>query len=205
MSHINECDIVIRQKNGKVRAGIPQLGLYATADEIHAAITALELKRMAFLNDLAEAGGFDDIDVRPYTSGRPQPRMAGGVGQFALKAGIVIGLIAGTAVMSTALLWPTIERIVVNAQANFERIVVNAEAKMQELTKVGGPQFWMKVERELERAAEPARDLPPEQKQKILSQIHVVVERWRPFIAELAPLFADFQRTSPNPTSQETK
>jgi hypothetical protein len=35
---------------------------------------------------------------------------------------------------------------------------------------------------------------PDEQKRKLLSQIHVLVERWRPFMAETAPLFADFQR-----------
>jgi hypothetical protein len=28
----------------------------------------------------------------------------------------------------------------------------------------------------------------------MLSQLHVLVERWRRFMAEIAPLFADFQR-----------
>ncbi len=42
MSRIDELDIVIRHKSGKVIAGMPQLSLYAKADEIHAAITALE-------------------------------------------------------------------------------------------------------------------------------------------------------------------
>jgi hypothetical protein len=38
-----------------VTAGIPQLGLYATADDVHVAIPALEQKRAAFLADLSEA------------------------------------------------------------------------------------------------------------------------------------------------------
>ena len=42
MSRIDELDIVIRHKGGKVVAGIPQLSLYAKADDIHAAVTALE-------------------------------------------------------------------------------------------------------------------------------------------------------------------
>jgi hypothetical protein len=67
-------------------------------------------------------------------------------------------------------------------------------SKMQQYTKVGGAQFWEKLERELGRAADPAYDIPPEKKRKLLSQIHVLVERWRPFMAEIAPLFADFQR-----------
>jgi hypothetical protein len=65
---------------------------------------------------------------------------------------------------------------------------------MQQYTKVGGAQFWEKLERELGRAADPAYEIPPEKKRKLLSQIHVLVERWRPFMAEIAPLFADFQR-----------
>jgi hypothetical protein len=48
---------------------------------------------------------------------------------------------------------------------------------MQQYTKVGGAQFWAKVEGELERATDPAHDIPPEKKRKLLSQIHVLVER----------------------------
>jgi hypothetical protein len=183
MSRIDELDIVIRHKSGKVTAGIPQLGLYATADDVHAAITALEQKRAAFLADLSEAGGLDDLEVRHYNVGSPPQRQRSELGQFTLKALIIIGLIAGAFILSGALMVPRIERI-----------VANTEAKMQQYTKVGGAQFWAKVEGELERAADPALDIPPEKKRKLLSQIHVLVERWRPFMAEIAPLFADFQR-----------
>jgi hypothetical protein len=194
MSRIDEFDIVIRHKGGKVTAGIPQLALYATADEVHAAITALEQKRTSFFGDLAQAGELADVDVRPYTVGRLDPRTERGLGPFVLKAVIVIGLIVGTVALSTALLLPKIERVVVDAQA-----------RMQQLIRVGGPQFWAKVERELERAAEPTRDLTPEQKHRLLSQIRVIVERWRPFMAEIAPLFEDFEKPAPHPTSQGSK
>ena len=181
MSRIDELDIVIRHKGGNVIAGIPQLSLYAKADDVHAAIAALEQKRTAYFGDLAEA--LDDLEVREYAVSRPSPRGHGGLGQFTLKALIIIGLIAGAFVLSAALLAPRIERI-----------VENTEAKMQQYTKVGGAQFWEKLERELGRAADPAYEIPPEKKRKLLSQIHVLVERWRPFMAEIAPLFADFQR-----------
>ena len=181
MSRIDELDIVVRHKGGKVIAGIPQLSLYAKADDVHAAIAALEQKRTAYFGDLAEA--LDDLEVRDYTVQRVSPRDRGGLGQFTLKALIMIGLIAGAFILSAALLAPRIERI-----------VENTEAKMQQYTKVGGAQFWEKLERELGRAADPAYEIPPEKKRKLLSQIHVLVERWRPFMAETAPLFADFQR-----------
>jgi hypothetical protein len=193
VSRIEELDIVIRHKDGRVTAGIPQLALYVTADDVHAAITALEQKRTALFGDLAGDIELMDVDVRP-TGGWPQRPTEGGIGQFALKAAIVIGLIAGTAVISAALLLPKIERIIVNAQA-----------RVQQLTKFGGHEFWTKAERELARAAEPTSDLTPEQKRRILSQINVIVERWRPFVAEIAPLFVDFQRPTAHPTSQEGK
>jgi hypothetical protein len=194
MSRIDELDIVIRRKGAKVSAGIPQLALWATAGDAHAAITALEQKRAAFLADLAEAGGLDDLEPRPYTVRSASPSRRGELLQFTLKALIVIGLIAGLFTLSGALL-----------ASRVERVVRDTNEKMQQYTKVGGAQFWEKMEHELERAADPASDLPAEQKKKVLAQIHVVVERLRPFMAELAPLFAEFQKPAPSGASQTDK
>jgi hypothetical protein len=194
MSRIEELDIVIRHKDGKVIAGIPQLSLYAKADDIHSAITALEQKRTAYFGDLAESGELDDLEVREYAVSRTPLRGHGSLGQFTLKALIIIGLVAGAFILSAALL---VSRI--------ERIVENTEAKMQQYTKVGGAQFWEKLEREVGRAADPAYEIPPEKKRKLLSQIHVIVERWRPFMAEVAPLFADFQKSAPSAGAQSEK
>jgi hypothetical protein len=194
MSRIEELDIVIRHKGAKVSAGIPQLALWATAGDAHAAITALEQKRARFLADLAEAGGLDDLELRPYTVRSAAMSRTSGLGQFTLKALIVIGLIAGLFTASGALLTSRVERLVQDTNAN-----------MQQYTKLGGAQFWEKMERELDRAADPARDLPAERKRKLLSQIHVIVERWRPFMAEIAPLFADFQKGAPAVPPQNDK
>jgi hypothetical protein len=132
--------------------------------------------------------------VRPYTvSSSVGPRRSD-LGQFTLKALIVIALIAGLFTLSGLLLASKIERIVQTAQAN-----------MQQYTKLGGAQFWEKMEHELARAAEPARDLPAERKRELLSQIHVVVERWRPFVSEIAPLFADLQKPVPSAGPQSDK
>jgi hypothetical protein len=181
MSHIDELDIVIRNKGAKVSAGIPQLGLWATASDAHEAINALERKRAAFLADLAEAGGLDDLEPRPYTVRSASPPRAE-LAQFTLKGLIIIGLIAGLFTLSGAWLASRVERVV---------------ATTKEYTKVGGVQFWEKMEHELDRAADPANDLPAEQKRKLLAQIHVIVERLRPFVAEIAPLFAEFQKSTP--------
>jgi hypothetical protein len=186
MSRIDELDIVVRQRGPKVSAGIPQLALWTTAADAQSAITALEKKRAALLADLAEVGGLEDLEVRPYSSGFEPRARRGELAQFALKVLIVVGVIAGLFTLSGALL-----------ASRVERVVQSTQAKMQQYTKIGGAQFWERLERELERAADPASDLPAEQKKKILAQIHTIVERVRPFTAELAPLFADFQKPTP--------
>jgi hypothetical protein len=205
MSHIGELDIVIRHKGTKVSAGIPQLALWATAGDAHAAITALEQKRAAFLADAAEAGVLEDLEIRPYNVGYAPPPRRGELRYFAVKALIVIGLIAGSiagiTALSAGLLAPKFEQLV----GKVEQMVENAQAKMQQYTKVGGASFWEKMEHELDRAADPGSDLPAEQKRKLLAQIHVIVERWRPFMTEIAPLFADFQKPTPSAASQNDK
>ena len=142
----------------------------------------------------AETCGLDDLEPRPYTVRSASPSRRGELRQFTLKALIVIGLIAGLFTLSGALL-----------AARLERVVRDTDEKMQQYTKVGGAQFWEKMEHELERAADPASDLPAEQKKKVLAQIHVVVERLRPFMGELAPLFAEFQKPAPSGASQTDK
>jgi len=49
---------------------------------------------------------------------------------------------------------------------------------------VGGRSFWTKVEAQLDSLADPKSDLTPEKKQKIMTQIRVISDRWRPFLNE---------------------
>jgi hypothetical protein len=64
-----------------------------------------------------------------------------------------------------------------------ESIIDNVKDAIGTITaNTTGPQFWGKIERELDRAADPASDLPPEKKQKLLNDVRVIVVRWRPFL-----------------------
>jgi hypothetical protein len=58
--------------------------------------------------DLAESGALDELEVSEYTVSRASPRGHSDLGQFTLKALIIIGLIAGAFIL--ALLVPRIER-----------------------------------------------------------------------------------------------
>jgi hypothetical protein len=47
---------------------------------------------------------------------------------------------------------------------------------------IGGRELGTKIEQELDRAADPSSEMPPEKRQKLLNDVHVIVARWRPFI-----------------------
>jgi hypothetical protein len=190
MSRMDEFDVVIRRKGEKVVAGIPQLRLYSKGETVNEALAALDIRKKAFEESLREAGQLDaleleDLSARPAVS-RPA---AGDIGRFAVKTTIVVGIIAVTAILSGLLLLFQIERTVDNtlyaAQARFSSV------------KIGGTRFWSNIEAELDRAADRDRDLPEEKKRKLLSDIHIIVERWRPFVTELASAFSE--APTPNP------
>ena len=105
MSRLDELDVVIRRKNGKVIAGFPQLGLFAKADDVNAALAALDAKKKAFVADLEEAGELDTLEIedRPASTRRVATiTPAGGLGQFALKTGIVVCCVVAAFVISAS-------------------------------------------------------------------------------------------------------
>jgi hypothetical protein len=51
--------------------------------------------------------------------------------------------------------------------------------------------MWAGLEQMLARAADAHNDIPAENKREALANLHVLAERWRPFIAEVQLLFFD--------------
>jgi hypothetical protein len=99
--------------------------------------------------------------------------------QFAIKTVIVCAAIVVSGVIMLDYLDDFISR-------RMEQM----EATMRPFTRIGGKQFWTKLELELEKQADPSADLSPEQKRKILSQIKIISDRWRPFLSEAASSIA---------------
>lgn len=60
------------------------------------------------------------------------------------------------------------------------------EATVRTATSLGGRRFWTKLEDQLENLADPKADISPEKKRKILAQIKIISDRWRPFLVEAA-------------------
>ena len=188
MSQLDELDVVIRRKGGKVIAGIPSVGLYASAGTLAAALDALEARKTAYQSDLEEAGFTADVDIpnramaAPMSTVRP---VSGDLRSFALKSLIAIGLVTAAIVLVGTLLISKIDDTVARA-------VYSVQAQLGPIanTKIGGSQFWAKVENEIDRVANANNGMAPEKQQKLLSNIRAIVTRVRPFVAEVAPLFA---------------
>src|ERR1700704_1062028 len=116
----------------------------------------------------------------------------GGLGQFAIKTCIVAAVIS----ISTMFVanW-----MIDSAQFFLKRSVLVLRSELQSVGPIGGPQFWRALEREIERAAAPESDLPPEKKQKLIDEIHVIATRWRPFLDAFT---AEMQKPASNLPSQ---
>jgi hypothetical protein len=102
-----------------------------------------------------------------------------GIAQFAIKTVIVCAAI----VVSSIIMLDYLDDYV-------SRRMEQVEATIKPLTSLGGRQFWTKLERALEQQADPASDVSPEKKRKILAQIKVISDRWRPFLNEAATSIA---------------
>lgn len=166
---IDGLDIVIRHADGQVIAGIPQIALYAKAENAAAALEALERKKNVLKDDVAAVGIVDPLPRVQATSGTSATDW---IGRFVLKSGIVALMVLLVLVVSGGMLASRIEATA--------RGIVDLR---------GGRQFWTNLEQGLERMADPSNEMSEERKQKLASNIRVLVNRMRPFTAELAPLF----------------
>jgi hypothetical protein len=95
--------------------------------------------------------------------------------------------------------------------ASFLVVAVHVEHKaaefaqqLQKATKIGGAEFWKKVEQEIDRAGDPEQAVSPEKKQKILSELRAITAQWKPFMAE-AYMIVTETPSEPAPTASSGK
>jgi hypothetical protein len=115
-----------------------------------------------------------DMETSDEATSRADMRL-GPIGQFAVKTAIIAGAIVASA-------W-----IILDVLDDFaDRRMQQFERTLRSATSIGGRQFWTKLETQLDQLADPKSDIPAEKKQKILAQIKVISDRWRPFLMEAA-------------------
>jgi hypothetical protein len=174
---LNQCDIVLRHRKDCVVAAIPQFGLFAQADTVQGALDALAVKRAVLQADL---DAFEELSARDAASAREfVPFPWRDIRVFAAKAAIVFFLLIGAATYLAIRTQQIVDSTWYKVETNIQRVALNS-----------GRTFWSNVERELDRAADPTSDLPDEKKQKLLSDIRRIADRWRPFVTEVSGILS---------------
>jgi hypothetical protein len=107
-------------------------------------------------------------------AGPTEETLSGNIMLFTVKVIIVVIAVSLCTVFVA-------DRIIDRAQDSIALAISNVRQQVAE-TPIGGPEMWAKVERILDRAADPSSDLPPEKKLNLINDVRVVVSRWRPFI-----------------------
>lgn len=106
--------------------------------------------------------------------------LAAKVTPFIIKTCVVAAVVTACTIFVTDWIIGSVEESFARSFANVQQVV----SSVQE-TSIGGRKFWARVEEELDRAASPASDLPPERKQKLINNVRTIVARWRPVIDAL--------------------
>jgi hypothetical protein len=181
---LNQCDVVLRHRKDCVVAAIPQFGLFAQADTVQGALDALAVKRAALQADL---DAFEELSARDSASAQEfVPFPWRDIRVFAAKAAIIFFILMATTIY-----------LVTRTQQIIDSAWYKVETNIQRVALTSGRTFWSNVERELDRAADPASDLPEEKKQKLLSDIRRLADRWRPFVTEASGILPSGNISTP--------
>ncbi len=175
MTRIDEFDVVIQRDGGTYVAAVPQLGLFARGADAATALGALEAKKKRLAADIEATGGIVAFPQLPPPPAKERSQV-GALGLYAAKVAIFLVLFCAAVIGSGAIVATKLHAALVSALGS---------------ETVGGSRFWSKIEQEIHRAADTSQDLPPEKKQQLLNDLRVIVQRWRPFVAEIEPLFSD--------------
>jgi hypothetical protein len=120
------------------------------------------------------------------------PDRSGSLGRFAIKTVTVTAAV-------TVALWIIIGLAFDRLDDMIDRRAMQVQEVIQSTVRIHSKSFWSRVEKELDRAASPANDLPSEKKQKLLADIRTLADRYRPFISAVAELFIEKPAVPTNP------
>jgi hypothetical protein len=99
---------------------------------------------------------------------------------IAFRFGPIIQFAIKTLIVAGVSLW-SISYVLTQIEESIDSRVNQIKATLGSAT---GREFWTRIEKELDRLADPQNDLTPEKKQRILLQIRTVVNNWRPLVLE---------------------
>ncbi len=179
-------DIVIRpREDGGVNLIIPDLGIFVSAADVSSGYAEAIARRDEFIDELQKN---DLLHLRPEpASGRTaglEDNYWRSDRKFIYRAGVITVLIA---FLGYAVIWQGLaetQRIAQEAVSRVENIQLGSiKAQLAEYSL-----STEKVERLLERLADEKRDIPDEQRDRMIRNIEKIVDRYKPFIEPLNEL-----------------
>ncbi len=176
MSRLDELDIVIRRKNDLVIAFIPEARLYAASPTLTGALQLLEKKKDELKTELDAMGMREEFVTAAPLGTTTRSAAVGNLLQFTLKG-----------LMAVVMVVLALEYMASSIETRMDLFVEKVRNPLQSFK--GGHGFWTRLEVELARQANQTADIPEARKQKILTDIRTLVQRWRPFVAEVSNLF----------------
>jgi hypothetical protein len=192
---LDQFDVSVRTGNGFCVAAIPDLSLYVRGATREEALSSLEERLETLQGDLETFDGLAAEETEqalrlPPSAMRspaaPRDQGSAGIGAgignlraFAIKAIVVFVLFVAGIMFLSAQIQNTVELAGVSLTASIR----------QGAKGMGGRPFWGKIQKEINRAADPSSGLPEDQMQQLLQSIHILVETWRPFALEVSRLF----------------
>jgi hypothetical protein len=75
--------------------------------------------------------------------------------------------------------------VIITTNMIVSRVEESTRRSLSNLSHIGGAQFWVALESQIDRAADPSSDVSPEQRERLLRDLRIIAVRWRPFFDAL--------------------
>ena len=169
-SQIPDYPALLVERDGRFCLIIRELGLAVSASTLEEAYDKLAEAKARYLADVEDAGLRAFLTVPDMATNPAQPS---GLGRFAAKAAIIAVAIV----------------LVVQISGWTLSAVVDSAVARVGLEEIGGRHFWTGLEAAIYEAGDADQEIAPEQRERLLGSIAAIVERARPFVMAVEPLF----------------
>jgi len=186
-------EITLKIKKGTYYFSIPDLMLTSKETDIESAYQNLLLKKDKFFKDAEEAG----LEIPPGTAKIAKSSSAPTLPQTSSNIKSYFTKVVGTAVVILVTTFFLINMVVNNIGRQLESNVNNLDEKINSTLNRGKAKVQNLMTRKpghlLEKELYKAVDHPisPERQEKIIKSLRIIVDRLRPFVKEIAPLFSE--------------
>ena len=192
-------EVIVSVKNEKYFCRIPELSLFGKGNDLESSYQELMKKKEEFIKEIEEYQSEDDF-IPPSTtwfregSGQLGPSITKySLMDFLIKAGIVGLMLLIIVIIASNTIGGGIRNVINSSLTMVDRQIertLSSSSKRVEggLVRMGG-NIRSEIKNELYKAVD--HPIDAEREEKIIKNIRVVVNRWKPFVKELRPLLEE--------------